>query len=171
VKHIYLIGFMGSGKTTVAKRLSERLNLAYLDIDDTVEKKLNKKISSVFKEEGEDAFRRYESISLKNVGITPIISTGGGIVEKDENIDWMQKTGIIIYLHTSFGLINNRLQNDSSRPLWRADEENQKLYARRIVMYERCADYIIDCDASALEEIIDNIVSIYRYKVNLESEK
>ncbi|WP_042145912.1 shikimate kinase [Paucisalibacillus sp. EB02] len=171
MKHIYLIGFMGSGKSTVAKRLGEKLNMGYLDIDKAVEKSRNKKITSIFKDEGEKAFRSYETTSLKTNGNTPIISTGGGIVEKEENIKWMKDTGIIIYLQTSFKVIKKRLQKDISRPLWREDEENKDLYKRRTAIYERCADYIIDCDTSSLEEIIDEIIKIYRYKGKTEGEK
>jgi shikimate kinase len=162
---------MGSGKSTVAKHLAKKLNLEFKDLDDMIEKNINKKITSIFKDEGEEAFRRYESTSLKSIGNTPIISTGGGIVEREENIKWMQDTGIIIYLKTSFHVIKKRLQRDSSRPLWRENEDNMALYLRRIASYEKCADYIIDCDTLSLDEIMDEMIKIYGYKGKLDGEK
>ena len=88
MKNIILTGFMGSGKTEVGKRLAQRLGYAFLDTDKLIEEKTGKSISEIFREEGESSFRELETEVIKNLsGITGyIISTGGGIVIREENI-------------------------------------------------------------------------------------
>lgn len=164
MKHIFLIGFMGSGKTAVAKELSHILQEKHIDLDTLVETMQKKDIPTIFKDEGEGAFREYEHQALHLIENAPIISTGGGIVERDENIHYMQENGIMIYLKTSFDVIASRLKDDSTRPLWKSDHDNKQLYQKRQPLYEAVADYIIDCDELSIYSITNQIVSIGRYK-------
>src|SRR5690625_5063936 len=83
---IYLIGFMGAGKTTIGQKLSEILKLSFIDVDQYIEKKYETDIPTIFKTYGEEKFREYEMISLKELTKYAIVATGGGIVEKKENI-------------------------------------------------------------------------------------
>ncbi len=95
---IFLIGFMGSGKTTVGKKLAKKLNFKHLDIDKEVEKITNLKIGEIFKDLGEQNFRRIESNTLKSISFNKIvISTGGGTPCFLKNMDWIKKKGISIY--------------------------------------------------------------------------
>jgi shikimate kinase len=170
MKQLFLIGFMGSGKTTVARHLSKTLNMNYIDIDNLIEE-MNYKISDIFREEGEDAFRSYETDALKLTRQALIISTGGGIVERRENIHFMKNNGIIIYLRTSLDIIKTRLANDKSRPLWKEGSQTDVLFSNRVKMYEACADYTIDCDNRSVEELVQEIIDICKYKGILEGEE
>lgn len=156
---IYLIGFMGSGKSSVAKILSEILSVPFVDTDVHIEKKYNLKIADIFKKHGEDTFRKYESEVLKKVSTHfNIISTGGGIVERIENVKTMQSSGKIIYLHTSFDEITKRLKHDASRPLWDNEvEERKALYERRILLYKKYANDTMYTNGKTVEEIAEEI--------------
>lgn len=156
---IYLIGFMGSGKTTVGRALSEALQEQAVDIDVEIESSLGKKIVDIFQDEGECGFRIHETATLRSLQHIPIISTGGGIVERQENITYMKETGVIVYLKASYELIAKRLSGDSSRPLWQGNQEKRALYQRRITMYAACADVTVDCNKLTLEEQVDFILS------------
>jgi shikimate kinase len=156
---IYLIGFMGSGKTTVGQVLSEKLEVPFVDVDQEIEKRLGKRIVNIFEVEGESGFRKQETTVLRSIQNIPIVSTGGGIVEREENITFMKKSGIIVYLQTSFERITKRLTGDSSRPLWKGNEETRNLYQRRIKLYEACADIIVDNDELSIEEQVNFILS------------
>lgn len=122
MKAIYITGFMGAGKTTVGKALSEVLNLPVIDTDQEIERKYGKIIRDIFTEEGEKVFRQYESEMLQSVPtINTIITTGGGIVEEEINRNWMAKHGIVIYLYCDPHVIAARLHEDITRPLFQKE--------------------------------------------------
>lgn len=160
MKPIFLIGFMGSGKSTIGKALSERYNLSFVDLDDYIVKKQGMEITKIFEQFGEDKFRELEHEALNEVLLKNIIATGGGIVEQKENVSLMKEIGTIIYLHATFAEIDHRLKGDQTRPLWLNSnlKEKQQLYARRNTLYRSCADYIISTDQQTIHEIITNIM-------------
>ncbi len=159
MQKIYLIGFMGSGKSTIGKALARKLGKSYVDTDTFIEEKYGS-IPEIFKNEGEETFRLYEIEALKATTTYDVISTGGGIVEKEENIQTMKKHGMIIYLHTSFKEISERLELDENRPLWNQDhEEKQKLFERRIPLYKKCSDHIVSTDHKSIEEVVEEIIA------------
>lgn len=161
MKTIFLIGFMGSGKSTVASELAKSTLKTYIDTDDYIEEVYQEKIVNIFKRHGEDVFRTYEIAALKEVGSYDVVSTGGGIVEKEENLHTMKENGIIIYLETSFEEITNRLKNDVDRPLWDNEvTEKIKLYERRIPIYEQYADYVIETNNKTVNDIVKDINAI-----------
>ena len=98
--NIYIVGLMGSGKTSIGKLLSKTLDSEHVDIDQEIVKKTNLTISEIFKNHGENHFRELESIMLNNVSKRRnlIVSTGGGVILSSENISTMQNTGSIIHL-------------------------------------------------------------------------
>lgn len=158
MKTIYLIGFMGSGKSTVGIALADKLEKTYVDTDQFIVDTHQQQIADIFQKFGENTFRNYETNALKEVSTYEVVSTGGGIVEKNENIQTMQKNGLIIYLHASFKEIENRLENDQTRPLWKSDDEEKlELYLRRLPMYEKYADHIIHTDKKTVNEIVQEI--------------
>jgi shikimate kinase len=155
---IYLIGFMGSGKSTIGVELAKKLSKTYVDTDQYIVEKHQREIAEIFQTDGERSFRNFEIDALREVSPYEVVSTGGGIVEKAENLQTMKNNGVIVYLHTSFQEIYNRLENDLTRPLWDSDiEDKKKLYYRRIPLYKEYADHIIDTDGKLIEELIVEI--------------
>lgn len=156
----FITGFMGSGKTTIGQALGEKLGLHVIDIDQWIEEKEKKEIKDIFKEKGEDYFRELETealqaVSEKNV----IVTTGGGIVTRAVNREWMKKNGVIIYLHCEIEEVLSRLEGDKSRPNFRADrEEMEKLFLSRKKFYEE-AHITIDTTGKTVEEIVEQLTS------------
>ena len=115
---IYLIGYMGSGKTTLAKKLAKRLQLPFLDTDFEIEKKENKSISDIFKDESELYFRMLETDLLTQLNTKKIVACGGGIPMHNDNMSIINKKGVSIYLKASANDLTNRLKKAKQhRPL------------------------------------------------------
>ena len=163
---IVLIGMMGSGKSTVSKLLSEKLNLSLLDTDEIFEQQEKCKIVDFFKKYGEEKFREIESEILKK-SLTKsncIISTGGGIVLKEENrILLSDKSILTIYLSTNYETIYNRIKDDKTRPLLlvkNPKEEIKKILNSREQFYNQ-AKATIETDNKTQQEIAEEILKIY----------
>lgn len=153
---------MGSGKSTVGKLLAKKLQLTHMDTDYVIEDKYGS-IPDIFQTYGEGTFRQYESETLKNTSISNcIISTGGGIVEKEENISFMKSNGIIIYLETAFAEVEKRLAEDKNRPLWNRDKQKKKqLYYKRMELYKQCSDVIITTDNKTIHETAIEVEKLF----------
>ena len=117
---IYIIGFMGSGKSTMGKRLAALMGWQFLDLDEKIEEIAGKTIARIFSEDGEEEFRKIESETLKNLNpvANVIISTGGGTPCHSGNMDYMLEKGITVYLKMTPGQLASRLHDSSAeRPL------------------------------------------------------
>ena len=164
-KNIYLVGFMGAGKTTVGKLLSEKLNRNYYDLDVEIEKAENVKINELFERRGEKYFRVTESnilYDLSNNKINSIISTGGGVVIREENWKVMKEFGRIVYLKANLGTLWNRVKNSKTRPLLNVDNSYEKagnLFNERKEIYKR-ADYIVETDNLSVKCVVNCIVEL-----------
>ncbi len=162
--NIVLVGMMGSGKTTVGQLLSKMLNKEFIDIDQFVEKKANKSIQDIFAREGERAFRRLEAqivvMLADKRGL--VISTGGGVVLDWENIEILQRDGLIIFLNASPEVIAKRLRDDDTRPLIKANllKTLKEIFAKRINLYQRAADIVLDVDPLTPEQIAGEIIKL-----------
>ncbi|PFG13867.1 shikimate kinase [Bacillus sp. es.036] len=160
MKAIYLTGFMGSGKTTVAEELSKALALPSEDTDKHVTKMQGREIPVIFESEGEKAFRSYETASLKDLPTENIIiSTGGGIVLSENNRSFMKQNGTMIYLHCEPEEIVKRLEGDTSRPLLAGDNKQNKIntiFTERLPLY-READYEIETTNRSVKDIVAEI--------------
>lgn len=163
MKTIFLIGFMGSGKSTIGKVLSETYDLSFVDIDDFIEQKYEQKITDIFKMYGEEVFRNYEHEALQEVTTYNVVATGGGVVERENNINVMKNAGTIVYLQASFAEIDERLKHNTTRPLWQNSDFDTKvsLYKRRNRLYTQCADYKIQTDHKTIENIVSDIGDIF----------
>lgn len=138
---IFLIGFMGSGKSHIGKRLAPKMGYEFIDLDQLIEANANKKISEIFKLEGEEYFRQLESTTLKSLGQKDkiIISTGGGTPCFFDNMEWMKAHGKTIFLDVATTILVDRLlPRTAHRPLLaeKSSEEitsfiEKKLAARR----------------------------------------
>lgn len=127
---IYLIGFMGSGKTTVGKKLAKQLGYLFIDLDAYLEKKYQCKIAEVFEKDGEDVFRDRERQCLVELsGLdNAVVSTGGGTPCFFDNLDKMKATGLTIYLKASSSLLKDRLKNaKTERPLLKDANSEEEL--------------------------------------------
>lgn len=121
-KHIFLIGFMGSGKSTVGALLAERLNLPFLDTDKEIEKKEGKSVNEIFSKDGEAVFRKMEMDFLGGLkSQSPsVIAVGGGLPTIENALPLMHEIGLVIYLNTSLLTLLKRLREEKDqRPLLR----------------------------------------------------
>jgi len=163
--NIYLIGLMGSGKTTLGKSLAKKLNRPFIDTDQLIEQKSGVDVSMIFEFEGEMGFRERETKLLTEIALKKdqIISTGGGIILSKYNRDIIANSGIIFYLKTQPAELVMRLQNDKTRPLLKGTNVKEKLnnlYAERSALYEMTADYVIETKNKRIAQIVTYIEEI-----------
>ena len=162
--NIILIGFMGSGKTTVGLKLSYKLQLAVEDTDKIIEAREDMTISNIFAQKGEGYFRKKELellYEIRNSTSHKIYSLGGGTPVQLQNQAIMCQCGKVIYLRAKPETIYDRLKGDTTRPLLQCADPLAKikdLIGKRKYAYERCADFIIDVDEMEQSEIVDTIV-------------
>ena len=163
--NIVLIGFMGVGKGTVARALAAQSGMFALDCDDMIESYANKKIGQIFKEQGEQSFRKMEEGLAKFLEKSvrcAVISTGGGFYA----VKNLNKIGTIVYLKSSFEGIINRLKNSENaekkfakRPLLADLQKAAALHAQRDGAYEKKADIVIDVKNKSVKKIVKEICS------------
>ena len=164
MRNVILIGFMGSGKTTVGLRLSYRLRRSVIDTDKEIEREEKRSISDIFAAEGEAYFRDRETACLKKLikdARNQIISVGGGLPLREENRILLRELGQVFYLRASAGTIYERLKHDTTRPLLQgADPQNKikTLLGERDAYYMEAADVVINVDGKDFEKILSEIV-------------
>lgn len=162
MKNIVLTGFMGTGKTEVGRILAQRFGYTFLDADSIIEQEQKMSITEIFRQYGEPYFRDVESDVLKRLAERDrvVISTGGGAVLRQENIDNLRKKGIIVCLTASPETILRRTSNDSSRPLLQVEEPLQKikeLLEFRRPYYER-SDIMVDTEGKSPLDVAEEII-------------
>lgn len=157
--NLILVGFMGSGKTTIGKLLSEKRGAEFLDIDDLLEKNIELKISDIFARFGEKWFRDQENFALSCVidGENRVIATGGGIVERDDNRELLKTGGTVIYLKSTPDKLWTRIGKDPARPLATDLNAFMKLFYKRKGLYDEVADIVIEIDGKTPEMIVSEI--------------
>jgi len=169
-KNIVLIGFMGSGKSTVGRELHQRLGYSLTDMDRLIEETVGKKITEIFKEEGEKVFRDFETLQLveiaKQTGKRHIISTGGGIVIRPENRSLLRKLGYVVWLHAPEDVIFERTSKNKERPLLNHQDARERitsLLAERKPWYRETAHLKVDTAGLDSSEIAAGILESARY--------
>ena len=158
--NIYLIGMMGSGKSTVGKTLSEKMHKPFIDLDSEIEKGTGENISEIFDIDGEEQFRKMETKQLKQYSES-IVACGGGIVLKDENREFINENGIAILLLATMGELTQRLSNSGNRPLLANDNTEEaltKLWMERQIDYLETANFTIETDGKNPEELTEEIL-------------
>jgi shikimate kinase len=140
MRNIVLVGFMGTGKTTVGKLLSEKTGMPLIDMDSIIVERAGKSINNIFAEDGEAHFRHLERQLVKELSATNghVISTGGGVVLNPDNIADFEKTGLVVCLLADAETVLNRVRHDTSRPLLAGDKEARiiQLLETRQPLYE-----------------------------------
>ena len=166
--NIVLIGLSGSGKSTVARRLAERLGWSSIDTDLLIEAEAGCAITEIFATQGEDAFRRVEAdvISRAVSGDHQVIATGGGAILLQENRALLWRRGFVVYLQTSPDTLVARLaaHGADDRPLLRGNLQNQlaSLLSARSSYYEQ-AHAVISTDGATPEAVVETIVQAYEH--------
>ena len=129
MKNIILVGFMGTGKTTIATRLANRLKMSYVSTDDLIEKREKRTINEIFTKDGEDRFRDIESAVVREVsGIeNAVIDAGGGVVLREENMSNFRSNGIVICLTAGEEVIMERTKKYKHRPLLNVEDPKQRI--------------------------------------------
>ena len=164
-KKIFLIGFMGCGKSTVASGLEALFGFRKIEMDKEIESREGRTISRIFAEEGEPFFRDLETEFLRELADDQrnlVISCGGGAAMREENVDLMKNQGIIVYLTASPGTILERTRNSHNRPLLEGNKNLSyigELLNRRAPHYEKAADIMVPTDGRKICEICREIIS------------
>ena len=170
-QNLFLIGMMGSWKSTVGRKLAVALDLEFIDTDDAIEEVTEMKISDIFREFGEKRFREMESAyfneKAKQSGL--VFSTGGGIVLEAVNRNGLQNKGICFLLDASPKTLSQRIHNTTKRPLLTESDnleaQLQKIWDERRGYYRESAHYIIATDELQPEEVIEEIMKILGVQV------
>lgn len=163
-QNLVLIGFMGSGKTSIGLKLSYRMRMPVEDTDKLIERREGRSINEIFADDGEEYFRQLETELLEELRAKSrgkIFSVGGGTPVRPENRTLLKQLGTVIYLRVQPETVYERLKNDTSRPLLQCDDPLQRireLLDYRKEAYEACADIVIDVDEMDMESILKVIV-------------
>lgn len=146
-KTVFFIGFMGAGKTTVARKMAKICSCECVDMDYYVERITGKKVREIFAEGGEEAFRKIEAEVLEEVstGVAPrFISCGGGTVLNEKAPAIMHENGVVLHLYSDASNSARRISDTSTRPLFKDVQNAKKVFRERLPIYEACADYTVD---------------------------
>lgn len=169
--NIVLIGYRGTGKSHVGRLLSERLSFPYVSIDKAIVSRVGMSIPEIVKQFGWPGFRDRESLEVREISVwdSIIIDTGGGVIERPENIECLRENGCIIWLKASVPTIVGRIEGGIDRPALTDGksftEEIAEVLERRIPLYRNAAMHEIDTDGLAPEEIAEEIVRIWEKQI------
>ncbi len=161
--NIVLCGMMGVGKTSVGKKLEWLSKRVCVDTDELIVQK-HGKIADIFERYGEEYFRNLETETAEKLSKRDnlIISTGGGLVMREKNVELLKKKGKIFFLRATLDTLLSRVTVNDSRPLLKENAENKlrQLISTRTPVYEAAADYIIDTDNRSVADIAQEILSL-----------
>ena len=165
--NIFIVGPMGSGKSTVGKIISDELFLSFLDTDEEIEARTGASIDWIFDLEGEDGFRKRESSILQDLAEknSIVLSTGGGIILKEENREILSSRGTVFYLATPISVQLERTAKDKDRPLLKNGDPKEiltKLHKDRKNLYESVADHIVDTENKSSQEVASEIIKLVK---------
>ncbi|GBF34205.1 shikimate kinase I [Desulfocucumis palustris] len=172
MKNIVLIGFMGTGKTTVGRRLALRLGLEFIDTDAEIERVAGKTIQDIFARHGLIRFRSEEALVIKRLSLQGgrVVATGGGAVLDSKNVDSLKKNGVLVRLTAPPEVIVQRVGKRRNRPLLNHGgallETVQRLMREREEIYGQAADFTVDTGALSKDETVERIVSFLRKDVD-----
>jgi len=158
--HVWLIGMMGSGKTSVGRLLSERLELPFYDTDATVEANAGLTVAEIFGHLGEPRFRELESLAVLAIASQDdgVVSTGGGIVLDPSNVDFMRESGTTVLLNADVETLIARIGAAGDRPLISDDPKSRlrEIASDRADAYEKAADVVVDGSGS-IEDVAHRV--------------
>lgn len=143
---VFFVGFMGAGKTSVARKLARSAGVAAVDMDTFIERRCDMKVKEIFAQSGEEGFRAIETDVLRELatGEPRLVSCGGGVVLAQVNRDILRKHGFVVYLKVTAAEAASRISDVSTRPLFGDLEQAQRVIEGRLPLYEEVADLMID---------------------------
>lgn len=169
-RNIVLVGFMGSGKSTIARVLHQRLGYPVVEMDQMLEERAGKPISRIFEEDGEEVFRGMESALLRELddraSPSQIISTGGGVVGRAENRELLRKLGYVVWLKIPVETVLERTARTRHRPLLNTENPEEKvrvLMEKREPLYEEVAHLSLETSGLSSDEVATGILECARY--------
>lgn len=153
--HIFFIGFLGAGKSTLARNLGGMFKRRYVDTDRLVERRSGRSISRIFRSDGEAAFRVLETRALESLRSerSLLVSCGGGVVETPRNIELMHQMGTCVYLDGDFDDSLRQIRSLAGRPDFRSREHAARLYRHRRPLYQAAADLTVDIRGRSFEDV------------------
>ncbi len=159
MRRIFLVGFMGSGKTTVGRLLAEKLGYAFLDLDELLQEQAGFSIPEIFARRGEGAFRDMESRALRALKAWEdvVVALGGGAFVSEENRREVKRLGVSVWLDCPLEVILKRLEGTTDRPLYRSPEQMRALLEARLAAYQQ-ADLHVEAGSLTPESIADEII-------------
>lgn len=168
--NLVLIGFMGTGKTTVGKKLAKALGMRFIDTDHEIERVTGMTVNQIFRKYGEVRFRSEEKAAVRRITRegNHVIATGGGVILDPENVCMLKQSGVVICLSASPEVIYRRLSRKRNRPLLRTENPMEaiiSLLEQRQPLY-RCADFTIDTSGLGLDEVVAEAVRVYRVRTS-----
>ena len=167
--NIALIGFMGSGKSTIGRVLAKYLDMKFIDIDKMISEREKKTIPEIFEEKGEAYFRKLEReiVYEESLDNNIVIATGGGVIIDNENIKTLRETSFIVYLDCTIECIYERVKHSKGRPLLNVDdmfEKIKELHSKREILYRISADFSVKIDIeSNMYDTAEKIKEAYIY--------
>lgn len=171
-KNIVLLGFMGTGKTTVGRLLAGQFRMTFLDMDQIIEERTGKTISRIFAEDGEPRFRALERELVEELSARQglVIGAGGGVVLNPDNVRDFNRSGLVVCLTAEPGVILSRLSGDNSRPLLAGDEKGArilKLLESRRSLYDAIPNKV-DTSSLAPADVAAAVSSFLRRKTPVQ---
>ncbi len=164
--HVILIGFMGSGKTSVGKRVSYAAGLPFVDTDELIVAKTGMQIKDIFAQHGESWFREVETEVLKELAKDTkrkIVSVGGGVPVQSQNQPILKAMGQVVLLEASTDTLEERLQYDTSRPILQGGnlrEKIESIKAERAQAYQSSCDAVVVTDGKNLRQVVSEVMRI-----------
>ena len=165
--NIFIVGPMGSGKSTVGKIISDELFLNFFDTDDEIESRTGASIDWIFDLEGEEGFRKRESSILEEMvkQNSIVLSTGGGIILSDSNREMLSSRGTVFYLSTPISVQLERTSKDKDRPLLKNGDPEEiltRLQKERKGLYESVSDHVIETENKSSQEVASEIINFVK---------
>lgn len=165
LQKVVLVGPMGAGKTTIGRLLASQLSLPFRDSDHIIEQKCGADIPWIFDVEGEQGFRDRESATLQEIMLEPsfVLSTGGGIVLKEENRELIGSADAVIYLTADPEHLVNRTARDKKRPLLQVDNPREKtleLIKERDPLYRMVATHVVFTGTKSAKLLVQHIIAL-----------
>lgn len=163
MRNVFLIGPMGSGKTTIGQKLAQRLGLHFHDTDQEIQDRTGVDISLIFEIEGEEGFRDRESRMLDELTSAErvLVATGGGAILRPSNRQWMRERGVVVYLKASVEQQMARLRHDKTRPLIQIEDREsrlEELASQRDPLYAELADFTFPARNRSVEQSVERIL-------------